>query len=746
MSDYKSLMLLLQGDKKADNSEFTESTDESESSDEVGAILQRTSDFAPKLYEEEAEAEEEHYPVRIGENRILSSLWDHLRSCPTPVDRTHFKATREIADLFTYKSDIITGITCSCNLSSSEVQSLLTLQQRFQDEYPDKLNSEEWSLLAKLRTYFDPKQNTANKALYKRFLGLFSSRVSVVCTSPSYDVRTIYQEAAAVHILSQAIQHAAKRYDVAQDLRAGRDTSESSVENLMCNGYTRTHTLVILPTKHTSWRFVMTLLAVGMKIFDLTPHRLEEWEEKFGCDEDEQRVSCSVSEGGNVHTLSLLADEAPDALSDTLVEQRRRNTAQWCRTFCGNTDDNFNFGIQIQGNRIVLLTPLRVADIIVASPLGLRQQCNIDPTTDNTFKARAGDGFKIVNFIGMLSSLHTLFIGHIDALEMQNWEHFLSCIWGIHRPPREGNLVQTRNYACDIRTYLPAYLHGKQRLLLQVLAVGECFGEDFNKLLHQQNILEAEKEGIIDEPALKRSGPVQSIPMNDAFATCSLVHNSKGLIRITSVPAMYPHMKLRKDFPFLRIVLYRLEKGAVQARQTDSIDERRLKFSIKDYPKIDYLINVLIPRLIRTPETDKHMLVVVPNYYIMVCIVRVLKLLAYSNIVWGFIEESATFKEVTQLRRKLENGVLNFLIITERILYYRQPPFLKLQNVIFLSPPRSPELLVNAGKYFNAKQEIPRSLIVIYTKSTDATRLGNCFPPDICVESMTRKTTIFLNE
>lgn len=69
-------------------------------------------------------------------------------------------------------------------------------------------------------------------------------------------------------------------------------------------------------------------------------------------------------------------------------------------------------------------TPLRVADIIVASPLGLRQQCNIDPTTDNTFKARAGDGFKIVNFIGMLSSLHTLLIGDINALEMQNWEHF----------------------------------------------------------------------------------------------------------------------------------------------------------------------------------------------------------------------------------------------------------------------------------------------------------------------------------
>lgn len=746
MSDYKSLISLLQDDKKTKSNESTELTDGSESSNEVGAILQRTSDFAPKLYEEEEECEEEYYPIDTEEDRILSSFWDHLRSCPTPVDRTHFKATKEIADLFMYMSDSIAGFTCSCNLSTLEVQSLLTFQEKFQNEYSDKLNPEEWSLLAKLRTYFDPRQNTANRVLYKCLLGLFSSRVSIVCTSPSYDVRAIYQEAAVVHILNQALQHAAKRYAVSQDLRAGRDASESSANNLTCNGYTRTHTLVLLPTKHASWRFVMSLLAAGMKIFELTPHRLEEWEEKFGCDEDEQRVSCSVSDGGNTHELSLLADEVPDSLSEILVEQRRRNTAQWCRTFCGNTDDNFNFGIQIQGNKIVLLTPLRVADIIVASPLGLRQNCNIDPTTDNTFKARAGDGFKIVNFIGMLSSLHTLFIGDIDALEMQNWEHFLSCIWGIHRPPREGNLVQTRNYACDIRTYLPAYLHEKQRMLLQVLAVGECFGEDFNKLLHQQNMIEAEKDAIIDEPTLKRSGHVQSIPMNEAFTTCSLVENSKGLIRITSIPTMYPHMKLRRDFPFLRIILYRLEKGAVQARQTDSIDERRLKFAIKDYPKIDYLINVLIPRLIRTPEIDKHMLVVVPNYYIMVCIVRVLKLLAYFNIVWGFIDESATFKEITQLRRKLENGVLNFLIVTERILYYRQPPFLKLQNVIFLSPPRSPELLINAGKYFNTKQEIPRSLIIVYAKNTDATRLGNCFPPDICVESMTRKTTIFLNE
>ncbi|ESU38373.1 Hypothetical protein GSB_154532, partial [Giardia duodenalis] len=124
----------------------------------------------------------------------------------------------------------------------------------------------------------------------------------------------------------------------------------------------------------------------------------------------------------------------------------------------------------------------------------------------------------------------------------------------------------------------------------------------------------------------------------------------------------------------------------------------------------------------------------------------VLKLLAYSNIAWGFIEESATLKEITQLRRKLESGALNFLIVTERILYYRQPPFSKLQNVIFLSPPRSPELLINTGKYFNTKLEIPRSLIVVYTRTADATRLGNCFPPDVCVESITRKTTMFLNE
>lgn len=746
MSDYKSLISLLQGSKRTESNEFTEPTDESESSCGVGAILRRTSDFAPNLYEEDEESEEEYRSTQIKQSSIFSSFWDHLHSSPMPVDRTHFKAAKEIAGLFTYSSGIVTGLTCSCNLNDSEVQSLLAFQQRFQDYYSEKLNPEEWSLLAKLRTHFDPDQRFANQALYKRFLGLFSSRVSVVCTSPSYDVRAIYQEAAVVHLLNQAVQHAAKRYDVVQNLRAGRDTSESAAYDLTCNGYTRTHTLVLLPTRHASWRFVMTLLAVGMKVFELTPHRLEEWEEKFGCDEDEPRIACSVLEDGNTHTLSLLADEAPDALSDTLVEQRRRNTAQWYRSFCGDTDDNFNFGIQIHGNKIILLTPLRVADIIVASPLGLRQQCNIDPTTNNTFKARAGDGFKIVNFIGMLSSLHTLFIGDINALEMQNWEHFLSCIWGIHKPPREGSLVQTRNYACDIRTYLPAYLNGQQRFLLQVLAVGECFGEDFNKLLHQQNVEKAEKDEIINEPSIKRSGPVQSIPMNEAFSTCSLVHNSKGLVRITSVPTMYPHVKLREDFPFLRIILYRLEKGAVQARQTDSIDERRLSFLVKDYPKIDYLINVLIPRLIRAPEIDKHMLVVVPSYYMMVCIVRVLNLLAYSNIAWGFIEESATLKEITQLRRKLENGVLNFLIVTERILYYRQPPFSKLQNVIFLSPPRSPELLSNAGRYFSVNQDIPRSLIIVYTKATDATRLGNCFPPDVCVESIARKATIFLNE
>lgn len=79
----------------------------------VGAILRRTSDFAPNLYEEDEKSEEEYRSTQIKQSSILSSFWDHLHSSPIPADRTHFKAAKEITGLFTYSSDIVTGLTCS---------------------------------------------------------------------------------------------------------------------------------------------------------------------------------------------------------------------------------------------------------------------------------------------------------------------------------------------------------------------------------------------------------------------------------------------------------------------------------------------------------------------------------------------------------------------------------------------------------------------------------------------------------
>lgn len=74
-------------------------------------------------------------------------------------------------------------------------------------------------------------------------------------------------------------------------------------------------------------------------------------------------------------------------------------------TFKGNVDDSFRVGIKLTRKSVKMFTEFYGCDIIMASPLGLRQSIQKEKGAD------------------YLSSIEMVIIDQMDALTMQNWEH-----------------------------------------------------------------------------------------------------------------------------------------------------------------------------------------------------------------------------------------------------------------------------------------------------------------------------------
>ncbi|XP_045187130.2 U3 small nucleolar RNA-associated protein 25 homolog [Mercenaria mercenaria] len=96
-------------------------------------------------------------------------------------------------------------------------------------------------------------------------------------------------------------------------------------------------------------------------------------------------------------------------------------------TFAGSIDDHFRIGIGVAKKTLKLYTKFYSADIILASPLGLR-----------TLIGSEGDKERDYDF---LNSIEVLIIDQADILMMQNWDHVLHIMQHLHLQPQESHGV-----------------------------------------------------------------------------------------------------------------------------------------------------------------------------------------------------------------------------------------------------------------------------------------------------------------
>lgn len=148
-------------------------------------------------------------------------------------------------------------------------------------------------------------------------------------------------------------------------------------------GFTRPKVLILLPFRNSAlaWLDHLTNLSLANQV-----ENRQRFEEEF-----------SLPSG----TVDKLAD--PTA--------RSKYPEDHVATFAGNIDDSFRVGLKLTRTTLKCFAEFYQADIILASPLGLRMSIE---------KQKKGAEGGAADF---LSSIEMLIVDQTDVMTMQNWDH-----------------------------------------------------------------------------------------------------------------------------------------------------------------------------------------------------------------------------------------------------------------------------------------------------------------------------------
>ncbi|KAL5008092.1 hypothetical protein ScPMuIL_013673 [Solemya velum] len=114
---------------------------------------------------------------------------------------------------------------------------------------------------------------------------------------------------------------------------------------------------------------------------------------------------------------------------DDIEEQPRKGyrPEEFDEIFAGNIDDHFRIGLGVAKKTLKLYTKFYAADIILASPLGLRTVIGTEGEKDRDYD--------------FLNSIEMLILDQADIFLMQNWDHITNLMNHLHLQPQESHGV-----------------------------------------------------------------------------------------------------------------------------------------------------------------------------------------------------------------------------------------------------------------------------------------------------------------
>uniref|UniRef100_A0A914VXT7 U3 small nucleolar RNA-associated protein 25 homolog n=1 Tax=Plectus sambesii TaxID=2011161 RepID=A0A914VXT7_9BILA len=247
---------------------------------------------------------------------------------------------------------------------------------------------------------------------------------------PRGDSKEEMREVYCLHALNHALrtrrlvmQHSARL----RELKESGQLDDAAVEKFRDQGLARPKVLILCPFRKTAMQIVdiMTRLLFGSGSKKLVTNR-KRFVKEFG------------GAGNDVSHRKDVDDDYKELMS-------------------GNVDDCFRVGLGIAKKSLKLYTDFYQADILLASPVGLRMVVG-----DEDEKHHEHD---------FLASIEVLIMDQTDVFLMQNWQHVLHLFDNLHRQPKEAHDVDlTRVRLWSLNGWAKLY---RQTVVLADVAVPE---------------------------------------------------------------------------------------------------------------------------------------------------------------------------------------------------------------------------------------------------------------------------------
>jgi len=375
--------------------EVEEGEEEEESSDDEGGSGESDEESESEEEEEEEDSDDEAKPSLNGttqldpfkvhfEQDIEESTVDQFDKCKFERvgDKTSLNQATSV-EHFSYPSTTTQQLTSHLtNLAEGTEEETELFNHA---AVKDSLRTN-WKELEKSKKVW---ANQMHNSLFRAM----TSYKDVFHLTSSYEywdkVRHVYTLHVVNHVLKSRARILKNNARLSQAQKQGTDIGECRDQ-----GLTRPKVLIILPYKNFCLQIVndiiKLLFAPGSKAQVMQKKRFMA---EFSPDPDEKESKL----------------ERPD---------------DYKATFAGNIDDCFRVGLSFSKNTLKLYAEFYAADVIIASPLGLRTIIG-------------GEGEK--QDFDFLSSIEMLILDQTDVFLMQNWEHLTHILEHMNLKPQQSH-------------------------------------------------------------------------------------------------------------------------------------------------------------------------------------------------------------------------------------------------------------------------------------------------------------------